>query len=235
MNKLLIGGAVALVIAVAPAIAQTAPPPGVAPGTAPTSVTPGSPGAPRMHMMVTSDREMTREDVAKHVRRLFAKLDTNRDGFITRQEVDAVHGTMMGKHATFDRRVGGPDVMFDNRGAMFDELDANHDGSISRQEFMASKPQQERRVMIFRHGSDGAPGTPGEPGMKMRMHSMGMGFGGHLFEMADANRDGRVSLQEAETAALQHFDRADTNHDGKITPDERGQAHKIMRMERRPS
>ena len=49
------------------------------------------------------------------------------------------------------------------------------------------------------------------------------GFGGHLFDMADANKDGRVSLAEAQAAALAHFDSADANHDGKITPDERQQ------------
>jgi hypothetical protein len=69
--------------------------------------------------------------------------------------------------------------------------------------------------------------------MKMRMH--GMGMGGRLLEMADANHDGRVSLQEAEAAALAHFDRADLNHDGKLTPDERRQAHQLMRGERRRS
>ena len=70
--------------------------------------------------------------------------------------------------------------------------------------------------------------------MKMRMHGgRGMGaFGGHLFDMADANKDGRVSLAEAQAAALAHFDKADVNHDGKITPDERQQMRK-MRIERR--
>jgi len=62
-----------------------------------------------------------------------------------------------------------------------------------------------------------------------------MGMGGHLFEMVDANHDGRVSLQEAQSAALQHFNRADLNHDGKLTPDEMRQAHEQMRREHRPS
>jgi len=52
--------------------------------------------------------------------------------------------------------------------------------------------------------------------------------------MADTNHDGRVSLAEAEAAALAHFDKADLNHDGKITPEERQQAH-ALRREHRPS
>jgi hypothetical protein len=232
MNRLLIGGAVAaLVIAIAPAVAQPAPspPPGVAQGT-----TPALGASPRqMHVRAMGDRVITRDEVAQHVRKLFARLDTNKDGFLTKDEVDAMHQKMMGMHGATERRSGEPGVHRPDRAAMFDRLDANHDGSISRQEFMAAQPQLEHRVMIFRNGPDG---RPGEPGMKMHMRGMGMGgMGGHMFEMADANHDGRVSLQEAEAAALAHFDRADLNHDGKLTPDERRQAHQLMRGERRPS
>jgi hypothetical protein len=62
-----------------------------------------------------------------------------------------------------------------------------------------------------------------------------MHFGGRLFDMADSNKDGRVSLAEAQAVALAHFDKADLNHDGKITPEEREQAHQLMRGQHRPS
>jgi hypothetical protein len=139
------------------------------------------------------------------------------------------------------KRLAEHGVMIGDRGAMFDRLDANHDGSISRQEFMASQPRiSEQRVIVMRNGAPGVPpiaGAPGMPGMEhmemMHMHA-GMGFGGRLFDMADANHDGRVSLAEAQAAALAHFDKADFNHDGRITPDERQQMHRIH-MERRQS
>jgi hypothetical protein len=54
-----------------------------------------------------------------------------------------------------------------------------------------------------------------------------------MFEDADANRDGRVSLAEAQAMALAHFDKADLNHDGKITPEERAQGHVFIMRERR--
>jgi hypothetical protein len=142
-----------------------------------------------------------------------------------------------------DRGMPMPD-----RGAMFDRLDTNHDGVISRAEFMAGRPEvREQRVMIMRPGPDGAPGGAMQPPMdghmkmEMHMHHMGgtgMGMGGmgmHLFEMADANHDGRVSLAEAEAAALAHFDKADLNHDGKITPDEHQQIREKIRIEHRSS
>ena len=225
----------ALAVAVAPAVAQPAPPtpPGVAPGVAP--VAPVRPVVPQMHMRMMSDRIMTRAEVSQHVAKMFAKLDTSRDGFVTREEVDALHNKMMGAmDGRIERKVAQHGMLMGDRGAMFDRLDANKDGSISRQEFMASHPQvREQRVFVMREGA--APGAPGEPGMRMRMHHMGMGgFGGHLFEMADANKDGRVSLTEAQAAALAQFEKADLNHDGRITPDERQQMHKL-RIERRQS
>jgi Ca2+-binding EF-hand superfamily protein len=246
MMKLLIGGAIAaLAIAVTPAVAQTAPPlpPGVAQGTAPVAPMPPVPPAPqmreRMHMRVMSDRVMTRDEVVRHVREMFARFDTNKDGYVTREEIEASHARFAGMGAEMHKRMEEHGPMMGDRGAMFDRLDTNHDGMISRQEFMAATPQmRERRVMIM-HGS--MPEMDGMERMHMHMEGMGMhgvhgmGMGGHLFEMADANHDGRVSLQEAQSAALQHFNRADLNHDGKLTPDEMRQAHEQMRREHRPS
>ena len=238
MNKLLIGGAAAaLCISTAPAIAQQAPPPGVAPGTAPLAAP-----APQMRskVRVMTDRVMSRDDAVKHVRELFAKLDSNRDGVVTREEVDTIHQKMMGAMGMagdMQKRLADHGIMMRDRGAIFDRLDTNHDGSISRQEFMAGQPQVRERVMVLRDGPGGAAGMAGGPAaarMKMHMHGAGMGrgFGGHLFDKADANHDGRLTLQEAEAAALEHFDKADLNHDGKITPDERQQMHATMRERR---
>jgi len=52
-----------------------------------------------------------------------------------------------------------------------------------------------------------------------------------MFESADANHDGKVSLQEMTDAALHHFDEADANHDGTLTPEERMQMHQHMKAE----
>ena len=84
MNRfLLAGAAVAAFAAIVPAIAQPAPPtpPGVAQGTTPPPI----PGVPqvraetrvhRMPMMVPE----TRNELVAHIREMFAKLDTNKDG-----------------------------------------------------------------------------------------------------------------------------------------------------------
>src|SRR5689334_2669062 len=95
MKTILIGAAVLL--AGTPALAQAAPPAGVAQGTAPVTAAP----APhmehvRIHMM--SDKVMTRDEVVAHVRRMFQDLDANHDGFVTRDELDSIHQRMMGMH-----------------------------------------------------------------------------------------------------------------------------------------
>lgn len=237
MKKLLVAGAIAaLAVGLAPATAQVAPPPGVASGTAPPVMS-----APHAipQVRVITDRVMTRDEAVRHVREMFAKLDTNKDGFITRQEVDALRQRMEGAMAMagdWQKRLADHGIMMGDRGAIFDRLDANHDGSISRQEFVAGHANMvEHRMIVMRRTGSAAAGEPSMPGMNgmhgMRMHGMA-GFGAHLFDMADANHDGRVSLEEAETAALAHFDRADLNHDGKLTPEERQQAHQLMRQHR---
>jgi len=232
MKKLLVGGALAAAVAMAPAIAQVAPPAGVSQGTPPAA----QPLRDRdTRVRVITNRTMTRDEVTTHVRDMFARLDTNKDGYITRQELDAMHDKMMSMRGDIQKRLADRGVFMD-RGAAFDRLDTNHDGSISRQEFTAAQPQaRTERVIVMRDGA--TPGAPGEPRMKMRMHGMGMGmgFGGRMFDKADANHDGRVSLAEAQAMALSHFDKADVNHDGKITPEERQQMRQTMRIERRGS
>jgi Ca2+-binding EF-hand superfamily protein len=229
MNKLTLGGvATAAMVIAAAAIAQ--------PPAAP--VAPAPPSAPQQRVEIMRIergpmRAHTREDVVKHVRELFGRLDTNRDGFISREEADIVKlamGDDMREH--FADRLAERDGRRPDRGAAFDRLDTNKDGMVSREEFMSAKPRtEERRMIVIREGVGGEAGGPA----KMRMHRMGMGLHGRLFDMADANHDGKVSLQEATDAALRHFDMADANHDGKITPDEHMQMRQKIRIERHPA
>ena len=64
---------------------------------------------------------------------------------------------------------------------------------------------------------------------------MTRGPAGRMFDAADTNKDGKVSLAEEQQLALSHFDRMDLNHDGTITPAERQQARKQFRAQRKPS
>ena len=134
--------------------------------------------------------------------------------FLAQSEADA------GKSAMRDRMM--------KRGAgrrgdhTFEQLDTNRDNSITRAEFDAAHAKHA-------DGGEGRHDRAEKGGMRG-----GHMLGGRMFEMSDANTDGRVSLQEATNAALQHFDMADSNRDGQITREERTQMRQRMRAERRP-
>lgn len=189
----------------APALAQTPP-----------MAMPPAAGM-RAEMM---NRVQLRAEVVARTQKMFAMLDVNHDGALDQAELAAAGKRWDGPREAGSGMASGRMPM--DRNAMFDMMDTNHDGMISRDEF-ARAPM---------HHGDMAGGQ-GE-----RMHGMGggMGKGGmrmgggmaKMWTMADINHDGRVTLQEATTMALQHFDRLDTNHDGQLTPDERAAGRVMM-------
>ena len=224
--KMILLGTVALAVAV-PAIAQMQP------------ATPAPRAMPPMASM--AEKSQTRDQMVAKVREHFAKMDANRDGFVGTDEMQAMRsqhkqkmGKMSGHHG--DRMAMRDGPMRDPAKA-FDRIDTNRDGMISRDEFAKGREMRIERKMVMK-GKPGAPGMDGAHGGMMKMHHMGgkMGgmMGGGMMKMADLNKDGRVSLQEATTSALQHFDMADTNRDGRITPDERRSMHQKMMQMRAP-
>lgn len=226
MKRYLFGGALAAaMVGLAPALAQTPAPAPVAPQIQDRLGEPGGHGMGR-------DRIQTRATVAKHVQAMFARVDTNRDSVVTKAEVESVKAAHGGKRMMRHGGHGGPGGQHADRGAMFERLDANRDGAISRAEFDAAHAQRQQRMATRDKNGDGRPDARRMGGG----HRMGMGggLGGRMFDLADANRDSRVTLQEATNAALRHFDMADVNRDGQLTPDERRQMHQKMRGEHKP-
>lgn len=155
-----------------------------------------------------SGQGVTRAEVQTRVRDTFARIDTNRDGFVTQAEAQSFRGA-----ARAERR----ERRGDRREERFAKLDANRDGSISRAEFFAKRERGDRAERrgnrLERRGQRG--------GFAARL-------GGRMFERLDTNRDGRVSLAEATNARLAAFDRADANRDGRVTREER----RALRAER---
>jgi Ca2+-binding EF-hand superfamily protein len=148
------------------------------------------------HHMMHAHKPKTRDEVIAKTKEMFAKLDLNHDGFITPDEIKAARDAKM---AEMKKR-------------RFDALDTNHDGIISRDEFLAAMPPQRE------HGPD-VDGHP-HPWMRAAMmrhrpHDMH-----RMFEMADANHDGKMSLDEVLAFRLARFDKIDTNRDGVISPEE---------------
>ena len=219
MKKFLI---VATAMLTGTALAQTPPP---------ASVAPPAPPAPMAHPM--PDKVMTRAEAVQMVREHFGQMDANKDGSISTDEAMQGH-RMMAEH--LDHGPGGPGMMTMHDGPMgdpnaaFDRIDSNKDGSISRDEFAKAREQRIERWIVMRDEQrEGAP-KDGKDVHKQarRMHGMG-GIGGpRMVVMADTDHDGKITLSEAETLALQHFDQMDTNRDGQVTPEERRAGHPLI-------
>jgi hypothetical protein len=159
----------------------------------------------------------TRAEVQARVTEHFKKLDANGDGYVTKDEADAARAKM---REAFAEKRG------ERRAGHFAMLDKDKNGSLSKDEYMAPPPRAE--------GKDGPGGKHDgmHGGHRMKHHGgmgMGMGMGGKMLERADANKDGKVSLAEAQTSALAMFDKVDANRDGTISPEEHKAARDAMR------
>lgn len=92
----------------------------------------------------------------------------------------------------------------------FAAMDANRDGAVTQAEFDRYRAKQ---------------GPAPAKGVEAMSH-----VGGHWFERADADGDGRVTLAEAQARPLRFFDIADTNRDGVVSLEERRVASMLMAL-----
>jgi len=200
MSKILI--ITAGLLAGSAALAQTPPP---------------APVAPMAHPM--HDKVMTRAEVVAMVREHFGRMDADKNGAVTKTEIDGLHAEMFKDFKGFQ---GGHVMMMGDPNAAFDRLDTDKNGAISREEFGKAREERiERRVVRREEVKEGAPKDGKEVRRHvMRMHGPGR-FGSRMIVMADTNSDGQITLAEAEAMALQHFDQMDANKDGQVTPEER--------------
>ena len=216
-----------LVIAATALLASTA-----ALGQTTPVAAPPAPPAPMAHPM--GDRVTSRAEAVEMVREHFSELDANKDGSITTEEATSRAPTMARK---FEFKHGdGPRGMMAGapRGdpdAAFDRLDANKDGMVSREEYTKAREERIERRMVLREELKEKPGD----GKDMRKHVMRMHHGpgamhSRMIVLSDSNKDGKITLAEAEAMTLQHFDEMDTNKDGQLTPEERRSgAARLMR------
>ena len=197
-------------------------------GTALAQTPPAAPPAP-VAPGPMGDGVTTRNEVVAKVREHFGRMDSDRNGSITQQEVMQRHTKMAGREGMRRQHGegGAPHVMvhegpMGDANAAFDRMDADKNGWIGRDEFAKAREQRiERRIVMRDKIKEGAPRDGKEVRRHVRrMHGPG-GFGARMIVMADTNSDGQITLAEAEALALQHFDQMDSNRDGQVTPEER--------------
>jgi Ca2+-binding EF-hand superfamily protein len=191
---------------------------------------------------------VTRAEVQARIAKIFARLDTNHDGFITKDELSAID-------AQREQKMEQRAQKFDPSKA-FDRLDLNHDGKITTTEAEAARSQRAQAkggqpaqakatafTGLFARADTNKDNvltraefdTMGQQ-IKTRMEKAAVATGGmatRFFDKTDTNKDGKVTLAEMQQSALAQFDRLDLNHDGTITPQERQQARQAFNASRK--
>ena len=163
------------------------------------------------------DRVIDRAQVESRVGTMFARVDADRDGFVTEAEAESARAAVRARRS--EQRGVRQQQRGERRAALFARLDADGNGVISRAEFDAPRAgagngearAQQRPARMERRGHRSA--QHGQRG--------GGRFGAQAFARMDADGDGRVSLAEATRFRLERFDRVDANDDGRITVEER--------------
>ncbi len=159
-----------------------------------------------------NDGVLTRAEFDAGREATFARLDTDRNGQLTREEMRAERGDR-GRRGGREGRRGGPG---------FEGADANNDGNITRDEFLARPIEMFNRLDANHDGVIQASERPQRPERGERRADRpdrpnpdadGNGtfsraeftaMGAHMFERLDANNDGRVTEEEAQAARGHH-------------------------------
>jgi Ca2+-binding EF-hand superfamily protein len=165
---------------------------------------------PKAPAAKAAPREATRADMAKRFDARFAQIDTNKDGSLSRAEVDAARASFVGltgkvitdqvkqEFALTDKNKDGQASLAEMTAAapaegkagvakVLEKLDANNDQQLSQAEFAAAAPP---------------PKVAGSDDFLARF---------------DADKDVKVTAAEYKAPGLAAFDQIDANKDGKVT------------------
>lgn len=155
-----------------------------------------------------ADGKVERAEVLAAQRVHFDKIDTNRDGQATPEELKAFHE---------QERAARTQEMATRR---FAELDKDGNGQVSKTEFTAGLEARHDKAGMDR--ADGRRGPDHEvrargPGPGPERHGRDPDGKGQPGMRGDTNSDGKVSFAEFSARGVEAFDRADANKDGVVT------------------
>ena len=142
------------------------------------------------------DGQVTRQEADQMSQRLFERLDANKDGQVTREEADT----------------GAQAIRTEELAARFKQMDVNGDGKLSTEE--CKLPAKIFDVLDGNHDHT-LTLDEFQAGPDVRA-----GHREFEFDQADQNHDGKVTRAEATARAKARFDSVDANHDNVLTRQE---------------
>lgn len=161
---------------------------------------------------------LTKDEFDARTRERFARLDRNSDGVVDAAEFEAA---MTGRMSRIQERMGGGLRMGERLIRMFD---TNNDGRVTKDEFQAGIKKRFGEMDLNNDGRitdedlpplmRGQNALSGGAGTGLGM-GRGMGFPMlRWLQDVDTNKDGVITLDEAQAAADKRFVLADRNKDG---------------------
>ena len=142
---------------------------------------------------------------------VFARLDADNNGQLSREEMHAQRGEHRGRRG--GHRGGRP-------GGGFEGADANNDGNITRDEFLARPIQMFERLDANHDGVISASERPQRPERGERRTDDGPGHERGDRPNPDADGNGAISRAEFTAMGAGMFDHLDANNDGRVTREE---------------
>jgi Ca2+-binding EF-hand superfamily protein len=157
------------------------------------------------------DGKLSKSELPERMHGLFDRGDTNKDGFLTKAEIDSLEASMAPPKGDPQRERTGPPGGFIRQDPMLITLDTDHNGEISTEEM-------EKAPAVLKKLDRNGDGRLTEDELRPRPATMTMEqVLSNMFKQYDKDGDGRISTAEMPDRLRAMFERADTNKYGFVT------------------
>jgi Ca2+-binding EF-hand superfamily protein len=157
----------------------------------------------------------TRAGLVKMLEGRFSQIDGNKDGTLTRAEVESAHSDLMkAANSEMGKAIDG----------QFAEMDSNKDGKVSNAEAIAIAPAERKAAVgtAFAKFDTNKDGNVTLAEFRAAAPKPRLGTTDDFLKKFDGNKDGKVTLDEYKTPGLAQFDKIDANKDGVVSEAEQG-------------